>query len=329
MNIVYMIGNGFDLNLGLKTSYKNFLENYLLRKNNIEIVDKLKRLIKQNIQLWSDFELSLGTNLNKLEQFNTNEIIQLFDDLQDSLADYLSNEALKFKPKESMIEKIKFDIIEPEKYLNASERQKFLNYRKSINTSDNVISIISFNYTDTIEALLEWESRPLLYYINDTRVKEQFMINEIIHIHGTIDNNMLIGVDNELQINSNKFKNDKKVIRSIIKPLMNLDAGTLRDNQCLNLIKKADLIVIFGMSFGLTDKTWWRQLIKACKVSNARIIIFNISEQISRRRYFRYENTKEEIKEQLLKFGNLTSQEKEIMLDKIFVSINSNMFKLQ
>lgn len=33
MNILYLIGNGFDLNLNLKTSYKDFY-NFILEKNN-------------------------------------------------------------------------------------------------------------------------------------------------------------------------------------------------------------------------------------------------------------------------------------------------------
>ena len=31
MNITFLIGNGFDLNLGLKTTYHNFLDYYYLK----------------------------------------------------------------------------------------------------------------------------------------------------------------------------------------------------------------------------------------------------------------------------------------------------------
>lgn len=30
MNVTFLIGNGFDINLGLKTSYKDFYEQYIL-----------------------------------------------------------------------------------------------------------------------------------------------------------------------------------------------------------------------------------------------------------------------------------------------------------
>ena len=33
MNITYIIGNGFDINIGLKTSYESFINYYLTREN--------------------------------------------------------------------------------------------------------------------------------------------------------------------------------------------------------------------------------------------------------------------------------------------------------
>ena len=36
MNITYIIGNGFDINLGLKTSYRDFYEYILAQENNTD-----------------------------------------------------------------------------------------------------------------------------------------------------------------------------------------------------------------------------------------------------------------------------------------------------
>ena len=61
MKITFLIGNGFDLNLGLRTTYKAFYKNYiesLDRKtvnNNI-----LYKYISQDIEDWVDFETRLG-----------------------------------------------------------------------------------------------------------------------------------------------------------------------------------------------------------------------------------------------------------------------------
>ena len=60
MNITYIIGNGFDFNLGLKTSYKSFLDYYLKRDSGDRIIELFKDSIKQCNDLWSDVEIALG-----------------------------------------------------------------------------------------------------------------------------------------------------------------------------------------------------------------------------------------------------------------------------
>ena len=53
MNITFMIGNGFDLNLNLKTGYKDFYKYYI--ENTKE--DIISKSIKNNYELWADLEL--------------------------------------------------------------------------------------------------------------------------------------------------------------------------------------------------------------------------------------------------------------------------------
>lgn len=47
MNITYLIGNGFDLNLGLKTKFKDYLEEYMVPQ------PEDSELINSDIDLWS------------------------------------------------------------------------------------------------------------------------------------------------------------------------------------------------------------------------------------------------------------------------------------
>ena len=60
MNIVWMLGNGFDLNLGLKTSYKDFYEYYLNVESNDAIVKQFKQDLSENLDTWADLEFVLG-----------------------------------------------------------------------------------------------------------------------------------------------------------------------------------------------------------------------------------------------------------------------------
>ncbi len=70
MNIVYLIGNGFDLNLGMQTKYEHFYEYYLsnIQNGDSPHIKKLKNTIAQSKQNWSDLEEALGKYLNQIEK---------------------------------------------------------------------------------------------------------------------------------------------------------------------------------------------------------------------------------------------------------------------
>ncbi|SDD38363.1 Bacteriophage abortive infection AbiH [Algoriphagus faecimaris] len=63
MNIVYLIGNGFDLNLVLNTKYSDFYEYYKSSKTSNPKILEIKNEISANLQNWSDLELALGHTL--------------------------------------------------------------------------------------------------------------------------------------------------------------------------------------------------------------------------------------------------------------------------
>lgn len=60
MNVTYILGNGFDLNLGLKTSYYDFYDYYKNIPSPNEDIENLKEDIKSNINQWSDLEHRIG-----------------------------------------------------------------------------------------------------------------------------------------------------------------------------------------------------------------------------------------------------------------------------
>ena len=62
--LTYMIGNGFDINLGLKTTYSDFRESYLITESKNEQIDAFKSLIRKEIKgdpaTWADAEMAFG-----------------------------------------------------------------------------------------------------------------------------------------------------------------------------------------------------------------------------------------------------------------------------
>ena len=55
---LYIIGNGFDLHHGVKSSYNHFKK--WLEKNDQDLLLEMEVLWNNNFQLWSDFERALG-----------------------------------------------------------------------------------------------------------------------------------------------------------------------------------------------------------------------------------------------------------------------------
>ena len=67
MNITFLIGNGFDLNLGLNTRYSDFLAVYkTIREEDSNFIQFMKKRINEDSILWSDAELALGDSTKYL-----------------------------------------------------------------------------------------------------------------------------------------------------------------------------------------------------------------------------------------------------------------------
>lgn len=265
MNIVHVIGNGFDLNQGLPTSYAHFYEYYLqlIPKNGEpDSINRFRELLIEKLKNeptedWADLEKTLGkltTEFDKVEDY-----VEAYIDVYTHLKEYLNmvykhSEVQKFDNQEKTIFS---DLCQPWLHLTPADRQRL----ESIIPirEDYRVSIINFNYTDT------------LYRISDLSAKEgnaftrsqnsTAFYDGCKHIHHTlVGDDIILGVDNAGQIGNTKFRDDDRIQNYLIKPQTNSGMGTLIDNECKSLIDNAHLICIYDMSVGHTDDTWWRAI---------------------------------------------------------------------
>ena len=88
MNITFLIGNGFDLNLKLNTRYSDFYEYYI--KNDPK--DLLSRSIKNNYEMWSDLEVDLGEFLKNIDESQIEEFLNSKNTLERMLSECLALE---------------------------------------------------------------------------------------------------------------------------------------------------------------------------------------------------------------------------------------------
>lgn len=327
MKIVYLIGNGFDLNLGLKTRFTDFYKYYLAQESANQTIKDFKKALDENINKWADLELVLGDYAQNFTKDTADDFRGLLIDIQNHLAEYIQLQQTEFSISEEDKNKINEDLFFPNNYLNDREKRNFYEYKKNYGLYDYVADIITFNYTDTFERMYEYDGGKKQLgshtYSNNRYVNT---LNTIEHIHGTTESNTIVGINDISQLNNEELRKSKKIIRCIIKPEMNKNAGTLRDDRSFGLINEANLICVFGMSLGATDAIWWEAIANRLLNSNSTVIFFTVNGGIPERQKFLLEDYKDEIREKLLSYSNFSEAQKNAIFDKIFVCINSNMF---
>ena len=60
-NVVFLIGNSFDLNCGLNSHYSDVYKYYSSKTNNdSDIIKKFKKDLLENHENWADFEIGIS-----------------------------------------------------------------------------------------------------------------------------------------------------------------------------------------------------------------------------------------------------------------------------
>lgn len=316
MNILYIIGNGFDINFGLKTDYQNFYDTYLAEKSESEFVKKLKLYLREKrYEVWADLELGLGDYTQNVE--SVEEIEQICHDISRSLRRYLSGIQKSFMIQASDILQMKRYLVSPQSGLlegNVRALNKYVNEGR-----EKVINAISFNYTNTFEALCGYRNEPI-------SIDGNSVVGSVRHIHLSLNNmDVILGVNDESQIANKKFA-IPEVFDLLVKPHINNQLGTLVDEECRTLIRNASLICLFGVSLGDTDKCWWQEIGKSMAISEQRLIYYAYDSD-----NIQYNNQligkKRSYLNKLLKKCDLASDES--ITSRIYVGYKTDFFKIR
>ena len=87
---------------------------------------------------------------------------------------------------------------------------------------------------------------------------------------------MMLGVNDESQIDAKELFKNKYYKAQLVKPKLNALNENGVDFEAYDLMKKSDVIYIFGMSLGDTDALWWRRLNELLKSKeNLHIVIYS------------------------------------------------------
>jgi hypothetical protein len=168
-DFVLVVGNGFDLNLGLETGYVHFLNSEDF-KSLINSSNKLARYLADQfaLQNWIDVENEIRNYAEKIQQ-KMEDFHSDFKELSSALKNFLSS--------------LDYEII----------NKNSLAYNLIGKFKEGNLLIIDFNYTSTIRIIL-----------NELKAKGELKSEvEHIKIHGSIEeNDIIFGIEDGARIPS-------------------------------------------------------------------------------------------------------------------------------
>lgn len=323
MNILFFIGNGFDINLGMKTRYSDFYEYYKGTESKSSIIKDLKEEIANGIVNWSDLELAFGKYTKKLKDLN--EFDEVYEDIVNNLAEYLTEEESKYDFKKIKLDTFLEDLRSPEYYLADEDVQEIRSYQSNWSNYSWSVNIITLNYTRSIERIMDGSIKDIA--IGPDIYNHTVTFKDIHHIHGYTDNRLVLGLNDISQIDNVEFHEKEEIIEALIKIKCNQVQRHNVDKVCKRLIDEANLICIFGSSIGDTDNHWW-QLIGDQLRKNCRIIIFSKGEEIKERFAQKAARTKRSIRNLFLKKTDLSNDEVKQYEGNIYIGVNTKLFNI-
>ncbi|EAC9021761.1 TPA: AbiH family protein [Listeria monocytogenes] len=365
MKVAYIIGNGFDISMGLKTSYSDFY-NFIREHKTTEQINNncLYKNINANIDLWKDFEIAMGlyTFINtkefdeKLKKAENNVINNLkntkdetfdyalfnhsFQEFNEDFLNYIENQERLFFRRSTEDETMQIinGLADFSTNITTSWKKNIAETMRTFYNDTELleIDIINFNYTNTLGYILD---RSVDIQENIIKTFQEAWGNKInyvkineIHIHGEIQEGSAIGVNDLTQINMEAI-GDAEEAQNYVKQHIVNSYDDKRIDRAKLIIDQCDFIIIFGCSLGSTDKIWWEYIIQSMERDQIKNIILHDYDK-SRHQNVRYAqlfNRENEIsRNKLMKFTpeplKHNIEEQNKIKRRIFPVINGELF---
>lgn len=330
MNITFLIGNGFDVGMGLRSKFSQYFPLYIEEsKNKHNSIKALSDNIDSNRTEWSYFEKKLGEYTKNFTLQTKNDFIAQVKDFELGFISYLHEEEGKLNYDSKLIsDKFRKSLLNfyRDNNLNEGSTETITNQFMRYSHDNKVFNFIDYNYTNVLEKCLSAFSQGILERLSNGYV---YKIGNIIHVHGIKNNLPIMGVNDSSQIENQELANNKNFARLIVKPLLNNANRTNNDKNATNLIQTSNIICIYGMSLGETDKKWWVLIIKWLVAdANRQLIIFDYDENYQPSSQFDFINKEDNI---ISKFNEYVKEDKidvESLRLRIHIAVHKNIFAL-
>lgn len=326
MGVTFLIGNGFDLNLGMKTRYTDMYDSYIKSKSKSTVIENFKKDLQKeehnHYQNWSDFEMGMAKYAENF--IDENKFIECIRDFKAHMVNWLRKEQTEL-----------LDVLWDEVDINIFV-DSIINFFAGLTPNvqheiGDTLSLrnlcycdfVSFNYTRILDELLS--------EVPDKAVVgtyTRFKINsEVIHIHGDLDNDVVLGVDNITQIKPS-FDISQKTKQAFVKPEFNKNFDYRRVENATEVINNSVVVCAYGLSLGASDKMWVN-VIKEWLLSNEQhhLVFFVFDSNTIPAFNFDLRMEKEiDLKYDLFDKMNLSDEQRETVWNRVHIPVSSNLF---
>ena len=334
MNITFLIGNGFDRNLGLNTTYSDFIGVYKNSEAKTDTLRKFRFDINENEQLWSSAELAFGQYTGKFGEGEAELFAECQADFCENLARFLKEQELRINYTSA-----KDAIIKAFSRLNnfisvfPSQENAALNTVYKNRASEGIVfNFICYNYTQTLDkciSVLKQKSATIGSHNHGT-LKLNHTIGQICHVHGTVDKEMVFGVNDETQVlNPGMFncENGDLYKNLLIKKKANASYMENTDEKAAHLLEGSSIIYIYGMSIGDTDNLWWNRISVWLAANTAHHLILQKYEMPKKGTFpIQYQLYEREQRRQFLNHSQLDEEKRRGIENRIHIT-GENIFK--
>lgn len=268
MNIVFLIGNGFDLACGLDTGYASFLEWYCSQASSDDIIAAFKMRIKEDREdergacsdKWSDCELAKGEDTSSYDDGDS--FLHCWGDFFVQLLAYLKTQEARFSDDgvPDYAEVVKRSIIAFHETLEVKDCEIVVEHPYYYGEQDIKIDFISFNYTNVLDRVLDFLGDSILksWTYHGSRTAK---VGKIVHPHGDmLHGSYVFGVNDSKQVSNQTLLDNEDVAIDVIKHNSNSVCKTHQESEAKQMIRNSDIIYIFGMSLGDSDRQWWEEI---------------------------------------------------------------------
>ena len=142
--------------------------------------------------------------------------------------------------------------------------------------------------------------------------------------------NYIFGVNDASQVANQALLEDADIEIDIIKHSGNSSCKNYQEDEAIEIIKQSDLIFIYGMSLGKTDKLWWARIGNWLCASADHLLIIQQHKSITMQSpIWAQVSSERETKKLFFSLTDLSDEEIEAVQTQVIVTFQPAIFRFE